>query len=95
MSYFPQPDEIAFWLGPTRAFVNPPLPEYFQEGVGTDGFVYRADQTIRINRDALINHYAIVLREVVRLSRMRRDEAHAALMQVRRSLPASSVGTVR
>jgi len=75
--YEQRPDEIPFWLGEIRAFVNPPLPPEF--GVDSNQFVYRADQAIRINREALFDHYDTVLRNVVRMSGLQQADAHAAL----------------
>lgn len=79
------PSEIPFWLGETRAFVNPPLPPEFS--VSASQLVYRADQSIRINRGALHDHYDLVLRQVVRLSRLSRSAAHEALQDVLRKVP--------
>lgn len=80
--YFKQPPEIAFWLGNIRAFVNPPMSPRLP--ISADQFVYRADQAIRINREALLDHYPIVLRNVVRLSGLPEAAAHAALQEVMR-----------
>lgn len=75
-----RPNEIPFRLGSMRAFVNPPLPAGTR--IDPEQFVYRADQAIRINREALIDHYNMVLRDVVRLSGLQRDEVHETLQEV-------------
>jgi hypothetical protein len=76
--YFKQPDEIQFRLGVQRAFINPPM----RDRVAQENFVYPADESIRINREALLDHYNMVLRDVVRLSGLSRDDAHETLQEV-------------
>jgi hypothetical protein len=78
--YVQRPNEIPFRIGTVRAFVNPPMPAGTR--IDSEQFVYRADQAIRINREALFEHYNMVLRDVVRLSGLQRDEVHETLQEV-------------
>lgn len=82
MSYFTQSNEIPFRVGSRRAFVNPPMGLRLQ--VTRDQFVYEdvADRTIRVNREALLDHYPIVVRELAQKSGVPEAEAHAALQRV-------------
>ena len=84
--YFTQRPEIPFRLGSIHAFVNPPMSPRLP--INADQFVYRADGAIRINREALLDHYPIVLRDVVRLSGLPERAAHAALQAVMRAVSA-------
>ncbi|MDB4953222.1 MAG: hypothetical protein JWO36_791 [Myxococcales bacterium] len=79
-SYIERPNEIRFQLGDVRAFVNPPLEPEFE--VSSDQFVYRADGAIRINREALLDNYEIVLRNVVRMSKLSHDDVHRVLHEI-------------